>query len=450
MKGLLQSVLAFGASWFGAVWYWRSTNRMPATGELATYLIALPVALLLAFWVLAKGAALWQARSAAAPAGPVQDNPTPADTTAVAAPIATTAALHIAAAALCVPHGESAAELERALAANTARAELDPALEDDDGFPVMCARAAYIDEAAMEESIRQWREDESLPPMAARPEYWRALALATPVMRDLAVTAASHEALANKGSAAQTVPMLQLALLLPADWPTPWREAAGQWLQQQLAGIGWPRQRSAVTIYPESTPATLLAMLHGSGLPCFTLLLACASNVGSHTVNRWSERNVLFTAKQPQGLMPGEGAAGLLLASSEHAARMDALSAPAPQLAAIHAGSAGRNILTQLAQSSCQTAPARIVADTGHSSERVMEVMGAAHALLPELDPTQDIATLGTATGHAGHAGAMAALAYAVHETQARNQPVLCLTNEDPQQRCAVLIAPAASATPGS
>lgn len=468
LKGLLLSVLAFGASWFGAIWYWRSTNRMPATGELATYLVVVPLALLAGFWLLAKGTTVWQARSADADAAAAA-NATPAPVVQAGHAPAAAPVLHIAAATLRVPHGESAAELADAMAANAARAELDAALQDDDGFPVMCARAAFVDEGAMEETIRAWRDDEALPPLAAGAEYWRALALATPVMRELAMTAASHASLAAKGSPAQAVPMLQLALLLPAGWPTPWRDAAGLWLQQQAVDMGWPRQRSAVTVYPDTAPGALLAAMHGSGLPCFTLLLACASHVGSDTVNQWAARNQLFTAKQPQGSIPGEGAAGVLLASSEHAARLDALSAPAPQLAAIHAGNApaagagssgsrGGSALTQLAQSSCQTAaaqtvPARIVADTGHRSERVMELMAAAHALLPGLDPTQDIVTLGATTGHAGSAGAVAALAYAVHEIQtgqAGNAPVLCLTNEDPQQRCAVLITPAVSATPGT
>ena len=63
MKGILLSVLAFGACWTGAVWYWRSTNRMPDTGDLAAYLVALPLSLLLGYWLLRKGASAWSART---------------------------------------------------------------------------------------------------------------------------------------------------------------------------------------------------------------------------------------------------------------------------------------------------------------------------------------------------------------------------------------------------
>lgn len=459
LKGLLLSVFAFGASWSSAIWYWRSTNRMPATGELATYLVALPLALLLACWAAAKGVAMWQARGAQAPAAPQQDDAAHAEA-APAAPAPALPQLHIAAAALRVPHGASAAELAEALAAHTARADLDSALQDDDGYPVMRARAAYIDEAMVQEAVQQWRQEAGQAPLAATPEFWRALALAAPVVDELALAATSHGALAGRdaaaapahsGAARQAIPTLQLALLLPSDWPAPWRDVAGQWLQSQAELAGWPRRHSAVTAYADTSPGALLAAMHGSALPCFTLLLACASHVGAATVHRWAEQRALFTAKHPQGVMPGEAAAGLLLASGEHAARL--ATGPAPVLAAVHARQGVHDgALLQLAQQALaqQQRPALIVADTGHRSARVMELMAAGHALLPQLDPTQDIATLGSATGHAGSAGELAALALAAHEAQARGAPVLCLTNEDPQQRCAALIRPAVSATPGT
>jgi hypothetical protein len=453
LKGLLMSVLAFGASWLGAIAYWRNTNRMPATGELATYLVALPLALLLGYWALTKGAAIWQARGK--PATPAPDaGPDAAAPAAIATPAPV---LHIVAAALRTPHGESATELSGALAAHTARADLDLQLQDDDGYPVMCARAMYVDEAAMEDAVRQWLSEAAQPPLSAQPEFWRALALVTPVASELAMAAASHDALAsapenNRRATQQAIPMLQLALVLPAEWPAAWRNVAAEWLTAQTVAMGWPRRHCAVTVYADTAP-TLLTAMHGGGLPCFTLLLACASHLGGQTVARWAERHTLFTARQPQGLMPGEAAAGLLLASGVHAARLAA--GPVAQLAAIHTGAGDGGALPQLAQAACQAAephaaPALIVADTGHRNGRIMELMAAAHGLLPQLDPTEHVATLGSATGHAAAAAALAALALAVHEAQARNAPVLCLTNEDPQQRSAALILPAAYATPGN
>ena len=43
MKAGLLVVLVLGLSWGGAIWYWRATNRMPANGDLAIYLVALPL-----------------------------------------------------------------------------------------------------------------------------------------------------------------------------------------------------------------------------------------------------------------------------------------------------------------------------------------------------------------------------------------------------------------------
>lgn len=504
MKGVLLSVLAFGGSWSGAVWYWRDTNRMPATGELAAYLIALPLALLLGYWLARKGATAWSERQAAAPA-PAANATGAADATAAAmaqAQAQAAAALRIAAASLRVPHGESAPALAEAMDANKARPDLDKELSDDDGFPVMAARAEGVDEQGMEQEINAWLAENGQAALHARPEFWRALALATPVMQDLAAMAGRHQSLADLAGAEDmsvaganarraaramdAIPMLQLAPMLPQEWHTPSRDTAGRWLQHQLVLAGWPQERIALAARTDQHPGAVLAALQNSAAPCVAVLLACGSHIGEQTVSAWSGEDTLFSAARPQGAIPGEGAAGLLLADAEHAALL-AQGAQAtygetagtesyPLLAAIAAGARSDNIsqarssecavLTQLARQVLQTlqpllplqpsppgaadgaaaAPAPtvplLIADTGHRSTRVMELMAAAGAVQPQLDAAQDILALGNATGQAGGVGFLAALALAHHETQARGEPVLCIANEDPYLRCAALIRP--------
>ncbi|SFU83879.1 hypothetical protein [Pseudoduganella namucuonensis] len=495
-RGALLSVLAFGGSWTGSIWYWRSTNRMPATGELAAYLLALPLALLMGYWLLRKGAETWSAREPAATGANAPSGVSAASATDTAARLPV-AGLRIAAAALRAPHGESAAALAEAMASNKARPELDKDLHDDDGFPVMSLRADGVDEEAIAREVNQWLEDNGQAALNARAEFWRALALATPVVEELALSAAGHQRLAeaaalagghgNPGQASRAmnaIPMLQLAALLPPDWNGQWRDVAGRWLRQQLVLAGWPQDRVSVNTRPDQHPGPLLAALRDSAEPCIALLLACASHIGAATIDAWAGDNLLFTSSQPQGAMPGEGAAGLLLADEEQARLLGA--GPYPLLAAVAAGSRRDDVdkarsgecalLKQLARQALkpleQEASARaaqatppdgqpaaapddvapepavalIVADTGHRGARVMELMAASHALQPRLDPAKDILALGNATGQAGNAGFLAALALAWHETQERGEPVLCIANEDPYLRCAALIRPATPA----
>lgn len=501
MKGILLSALAFGGSWSGAVWYWRDTNRMPATGELATYLIALPLALLLGYWLVRKTATAWGERQSASPAPAANASGTGTGDAAAAAAQAQAATLRIAAASLRVPHGESAEALAEAMASNKARPDLDKELSDDDGFPVMAARAEGVDEQAIEQEINAWLADSGQAAVHARPEFWRALALGTPVMRELATWAGAHQRLADLASAQDmslaganarqaaqainAIPMLQLVAMLPQEWNTPSRDTAGRWLQHQLVQAGWPQERIALNARTDLHPGPVLAALQNSTEPCVAVLLACASHIGEQTVSTWSSEDKLFSAARPQGAMPGEGAAGLLLADAAQAALLaegakaaygeSAAADSYPLLAAVAAGARSDNIgqarsgecavLTQLAQQALRplqapqppqtdAAPSAqppsaaapsvplLVADTGHRGARVMELMAAASAVQPQLDAAKDILALGNATGQAGGAGFLAALALARHESQTRGEPVLCIANEDPYLRCAALIRP--------
>lgn len=483
LKGIMVSALAFGGSWSGAVWYWRSTNRMPDTGDLAFYLVALPLTLLLGYWLVRKGAAAWSARGSeptAPAAGAASAEGTAGAATADGMAVPPAASLAIAAAALHTPHGDSAAALAEAMAGNKARPDLDKELYDDEGYPVMSVRAAGIDGKSAEQEIGQWLAAQGQPVLYARGEFWRAMALATPAIRHLALAAAAHprvadavaagsDAEAGRGTPAQAaraldaVPMLQLAALLPPEWNSQWRDVAGRWLSHQLEQAGWPQQRIAVNTRQGQHPGQVLAALRQGDEPCVTVLLACSSYLGDASVDAWASNGTLFTASRPQGAVPGEAAAGLLLVDAEQAALLPG--GPYPLLAAVAAGqrpndvaqarSGDCHVLKDLAQQAMEPLPEGagvqlIVADTGHRSSRVMELMAAAHAVQPKLDPVQDILTLGNATGQAGSAGFLAALALAQHEAQERGAPVLCVANEDPYLRCTALIKPpaATNATP--
>src|SRR5471032_827957 len=153
LKNLMMAILAFGASWLGAVWYWRANNRVPATDDLVLYLLVLPLALLAVFWL---GQKIYRAASAPAAGAATGDaaaqNETPAEPTRGPS-------LSLVAAAMRAPHGVSPSELSATLADDSPRPELDPELIDAYGYPIMSARIADLDTEALRAEMSDWLTD---------------------------------------------------------------------------------------------------------------------------------------------------------------------------------------------------------------------------------------------------------------------------------------------------
>lgn len=455
LKRSLLAMLVFGLCWGGAIVYWRQTSNPPEGADLLLYLVALPLAILLLLWLgvflfgmLAAAPTIAVAAGAPAPAAPPPPAPLPP--------------LGVLASALQVPFGASAAELGAALAEQKVRPALDPALVDDDGFPVMSARVEGADDPGVQDDMQAWLPKHGFPALQYNEEQWRALTLASAVVRELAEQLLPHAALAK--GATVPVPTLQLLMLWQAGWHQDQRSAAGQWLAHLVAQAGWSRERIALD--PElagdpsvATPAALvqrLARQSADGHPVLALAVACASHIGEASVARWAAQNTLLTAKQGQGRLPGEGAAGLLLADAAQAALIDS-KAPVQLLSAegqrdASADSARRadpSVLRTLSEQVLARAASAaaevklIVADTGNRTSRVMETMGLAGALLPELDGDDELLQVGSASGTCGAVPFVAALAVAAQQAAKLHAPVLCLSNEDPFRRCAALVRPA-------
>jgi hypothetical protein len=455
IKKSLLMALVFGLSWGGAVWYWRATNRMPSTGDLLVYLLVLPLVLLLLIWLGARLFALIGAAPAAAAAQ--------ASSAAAPAPAPDAPPLAILGSALRAPHGASPEELSGAFADNKARADLDPELVDDDGFPVMTARNGDAGDASLQEEITEWLAHNGMPDLRLDDEQWRALSMGSAVVAELASQAAG-----DLMPAEGPPPMLQLMPVLPAAWQLEQRRAAGLWLRHQVEQAGWPAAQ--VTLAAElpadargASPAAVLGRLahHAatSNASMIAIMVACGSHVGDDSIAKWAGNASLFTASRPQGLIPGEGAAGLLLADARQARAIEG--APVILLHMVdeerrhnsadearRADSALLGTMTEkvLARAHSQADQvAMIVADTGHRTSRVLELMGLAAAALPQLDENADVIRVGAAGGTCGAVPFMTALALARHHALERDAPVLCISNEDAYRRCAALIRPAAS-----
>lgn len=371
-------------------------------------------------------------------------------------------ALAILAAALRAPHGTSPDQLSSALADNSARPELDPELVDDNGFPVMTARCDDADNPELRPEAEEWLSQNGMSGVPLSEEQWRALAMGSAVVADLAAVAAGCLIPDDAPP-----PILHLLPILPSNWGLQERRAAGLWLRHMVTRSGWPE--ASISLAAElpsdargTSPSAVLKRLahHGasSGAPLTAIVIACDSHVGEDSIGKWLDDGSLFTSSRPQGMIPGEGAAGLLLTDLQLAK-----SSGSPVIAMLHKASEARlgssaddnkrpdaALLIGLAEEAlaCEAiAPLQVavlVSDTGHRTSRVLELMAMASKALPHLDDT-DMIRAGAGLGTCGAVPFMSALALAHHQAIEKFAPVLCISNEDPNRRCAVLIRPAGS-----
>jgi hypothetical protein len=399
--------------------------------------------LLLLLAVLGAGWAGRRVMAGRAPAPAVASPSTPA-TPALAASTPAAASLAILATALRVPHGASPEELLAMLARDRAQPDLDGQLIDDDGYPVMAARSSGAVDALLQEEIGAWLAQNGMAGVAWSEEGWRALTLGTAALRELAHAAAA--ALAHDAT-------LRLFALLPPQWNADVRHAATGWWQHLLVQCGGPAARLRIE-QAQGSVVAILARLAQERNPAPAIVLACASHVGQETVDRWSAGGLLFRAAHPQGLVPGEGAAGLLLAGAaqapgDPAATQLQLASQAREPAAAGRRRANAATLGQLAAQAMQgratgDAIALVVADTGADTRQVLELMEFAGAAAPQLDDAGDVLRVGAACGACDAVPFIAALALARTAALERGAPVLCVCNEDPAARAVALVRPMA------
>ncbi|XLZ71952.1 hypothetical protein ABT364_08270 [Massilia sp. SR12] len=452
LKRSLLVLGVFGICWIGAVWYWRSSMRMPDTGDLALALLAVPLVLLSTVWLANKAYTARAADTASAgkasAAVPVQDASVAPGAAGAASSKTPWLPLGVAGAALRMPHGDSPAALAAAFAEGTARLELDSELTDMQGFPIMAGRVADVDL----EPLQEWLVDH--PSAKVNPHQLRALALGGEVAAELAMHALAQD---SDG-------VLQLLPLLPEDWPASLRDVATDWLSHCAVDAGWPRERLALRHLPQVTlPGALrdlVAQAGGATAPAFSMVLACDSAIDADAVEYLAIHGKLFGARNQNGRMPSEGAAGILLQPASGAHDAPALLAlasaaadqPAPPLAdlaqqaieltqaAQRAGAAANGAAAPAAGDALEVA--FVAADTDHRVAAVADLMQCVETRAPSLDTNTALACVGAACGHTGAAGALAALALALEQATESGGHALCLANGNPRQPFALLVGP--------
>jgi hypothetical protein len=446
------AIAVFATCWTASVVYWRTSGSMPSGMVIGQLLLALPAAILLGLWLgrnavqARAGAAAVQPAAAAMPAeSPRERGPMPS----------------IAAGAVRLRGGDSVEELAKALRANGALCELDGELTDDAGYPVLTGRVDSVDAEAAREAMAPWLAQRGMAELRFSDEQWRALTMGGAVAGDLAQHALMHPLLPDYLAAAPAeratiaLPMLQLKPVLSSGWHSAQRHAAAEWLLHLVAQHGWPASRLQLSPAFDSGPDASFSLVGAlANSPGLTLLVACASYVGEDSVRDWSARGLLFSGRTPRGQVPGEGAAGLLLADDEQAALLSA--SPMATLHGAcdgqrdHSADARGNINSELmtglsrqALHECKIEPAAVTAicaDADLRPTRMGELMGMASAVVPELDLATQMISCGACCGTAGAVGPLAALVLARHEAVENGGQVLCVSNSDSHYRSALLV----------
>lgn len=456
LPGWLKTALLAAAilvlCWGGAIAYWRTAGNAPVMGEMALALVVAPLGMLMAMWAIKKTVAS-KAAAATIPAA----NPT---TKAVpAAPPAPP--LAILATALRSPHGASTEELAAAIAEGKARADLDPELVDNKGFPLTAARRDDAADEALQQEINEWLALKEMVGLRFSEVQWRAITLGTAVVRDLASEAAT--ALMPSDGAP---PVLRLIPILPAEWTAEHRSATVMWFKHLVAQCGWPVADITAVDFPVNSGHAIASVFQqlarDVAVPrCHVaaLVLACDSQIAQETVDRWETAGALLTTSRSQGLIPGEGAAGMLLTDLQQAQKVEskAYAVLEPFCEARRAVSidgskrTDTKLLLNLAERTCKIAAveatdvAMIVADTGDRANRTSELMGMAYTMFPQIEDSAEVVRIGEGSGTCGAVPGITALALASYHAVERVAPVLYVGNEDSNHRCTAIIRTAIS-----
>lgn len=448
--------------WLFTIWRWQTTDVMVSDRDIVLQLLVLPLlltgALVGALWGLhhLRASVALESDATSPGAGPSLDSS--------AASSGADEALRCAQAwlltsAVALPVGSRTDAAWATLSSQAARPSLDPSLLDHDGLPVFTCRAAWVDEAladadtAAEEHARPERVRRAwlllqpvlgqlldaltlLGPDAAGPEsHPHPDHVQAPVSMKAHLAGVAMPLSASQQQSREAGrPHLTVRLVLPRDWA----EEDRNWFTQaarQASGalLDWAERTGCRALHwqttPPETPEALWVEIDQMVLrwqrdptPALTLLLAVDSAVDADEVERRQARGELFTAHHQNGQVPGEAAAGLLLACP-HWPRPDDGDAPPALLGRpAHArrgksadaiGRVGIDALRALLDGvvghrlAAPVDALTVVSDADHRGSRAAELYESVQESLPGLDPATQVVRVGEACGELGVARAV-------------------------------------------
>lgn len=456
LKLLGGCLLTFALVWGLVLGWWQSNDHAPSQLDLGLYLVALPLALVGGFLLL-RGFIDHLKKPPEAlprPESGLRDEDPLALATAKTAAAERAFTLGLIDAFIVTAGGDTVDDTLAALA-DGKRPEPSTRLTNDSGYPVFVAEVPDLDVDTLIDTLIE----ESAAPRAfvERGEVMRALALAERVLE------ASIERLRDLLEQMEEKASLRVDWLVPAAWMELDLAPLKTWLQGCLA-TRLPEESLTITLRSAAHELDALLALDELILRAnrdappseIRLLLGASSAVDEQTVARWESENRLFSAHQQQRQIPGEGAVALILARQELIARLDLvdgvcvtrLNAARRDKPVDAGGRIGGKLIEQLVTGLLDLTgvePAAIKAvllDTDHRPRHLTEALEGLGPHGEHLDPIQDCLALGTLAGTLSPIGSLAALACARGKVLASEAPVLCISNQHPLERGALLVLP--------
>lgn len=460
-------VMVFIATWGATILYWRNSGTVPTGMQMLAYLGLLPVGLSGAGFMV-RGA-LRRGVDSALEAPAATDATTPQGDAVKEPGVAVPASVALLAGSLKLGIDlDPQALLE--VAAAPPRPSLDGRFRDNHNLPVRMSAAPDLDEL----EVLQVRQDGIDTAAHER----RAMTLLQPVLEQLleAVYAALPEIVASeevvvaglrRRDEQRVENVLTIELLVPGRWSDALRPWVQEWLlgQARKAGIDARRFDVRVTtldaareVWPHAQ--RVIDALSASPVPRWHLLLAASSCIDPDVVSSWQSAGVLATAQNPDGRVPGEGAAGVLLATLAQGREGDGrLWRPQLVRAEQIEGQRPAEQRRQLAALATQwqsglsagRAPVQFVLhDADHRGDLMVDAAAITASLSPDLDFSPQSLAVAVSAGELGPALPLAQLALAHAQLQRNAEPVLLLGVADNQQRLFGAVDPLSSPMPAA
>lgn len=456
LKLLGGSLLTCALIWALVLGWWQSNDYAPSPLDLGLYLAALPLAVVGGFLLLRGFIEHLKnpPQALPVPQSPLRDEDPLALASAQTAAAERAYTLGLIDAFIVTAGGDSVEDTLAALA-DGKRPEPSARLTDDNGFPVFAAEVPDLDVDTLINTLSE--ESAAAHDFVGRGEVIRALALLERVL--VASSERLHKLFEQMGDTAS----LRVDWLVPATWMEFDLVPLRAWLEARL-GNTLPNVGLTIALQPAmheldallALDAVILQVNRDAPPSEIRLLLAASSAVDEQTVARWETENRLFSAKQQQRQIPGEGAIALVLARQALIAELDLadwvsvtrLNAARRDKPVEAGGRIGGKLIEQLVTGLLDLTgiePAAIRAvllDTDHRARHLTEVLEGLGPHGDHLDPIQDCLALGTLVGTLSPIGSLAALACAWGKVLASEAPVLCISNQHPVERGALLVMP--------
>lgn len=452
VRGALTAIVILGVTWGGVIAYWRSAGTVPDARDIIAYLGLLPVGVFGGGWALRRIAL--RARDAAVERAAHRAETVPRETVpaeqASAAPLPRP--LAVLSASVRLPLGlEPATLLADPLASPRLRPH--PRHRDHRGLPVYVAMAADVDaESALAPELDGEQAE----------HVRRALALLEPVVEDLLLDAAQAlpALVRNEGrvvaglrqTLAEVVErQLSIELLVPGTWAQPLREACAAWLARMAEQHGIDARRFQVQVVAADDAEAVWPRLHrrldasAQASPGWDLLLACHSAIGTSSLERLEAAGQLRTHASPDGQVPGEAAAGVLLGWPPTQAPLlravERVELPGRCTVAARGRLTGTLAGTALERGAIEAARVDLVlSDADLRAMPAAEASAATSLACNELDLSHQYVALGTSTGETGAVQPLAQLALALRHLQAGGDAALLLSVTPSTSRWAAVL----------